>query len=203
MGHIFTTNGIEADPEKVDAINRIQQPQDKKQLQRFLGMVNYMGKFIPRQADLTVNLRKLTHKDAEFIWQLEHNGEFITLKEVLSNTPVLKYYDVNAEVKLSVDASLYAVGAVLLQNDQPIAYASAALTTAQKNYPQIEKEATAIRYGCKKFHEYVYGKKLTIETDQKPLEIIFKKPLHMAPARLQRILFDVTQYHPVIEYKKR
>lgn len=202
LGHIFTTNGIEADPEKVDAINRIQQPQDKKQLQRFLGMVNYMGKFIPRQADLTVNLRKLTHKDAEFIWQPEHNGEFIKLKEVLTNSPVLKYYDVNAEVKLSVDASSYAVGAVLLQNDQPIAYASAALTSAQKNYPQIEKEATAIRYGCKKFHEYVYGKKLTIETDHKPLEIIFKKPLHTAPARLQRILFDVTQYHPVIEYKK-
>lgn len=54
LGHIFTTNGIEADPEKVDAINRIQQPKDKKQLQRFLGMVNYMGKFIPRQADLTL-----------------------------------------------------------------------------------------------------------------------------------------------------
>lgn len=202
LGHIFTTNGLEVDPEKVDAINRIQQPQDKKQLQRFLGMVNYMGKFIPRQADLTINLRKLTHKDAEFIWQPEHDGEFTKLKEILSNAPVLRYYDVNAEVKLSVDASSYAVGAVLLQNDQPIAYASAALTSAQKNYPQIEKEATAIRYGCKKFHEYVYGKKLTIETDHKPLEIIFKKPLHTAPARLQRILFDVTQYDPVIEYKK-
>lgn len=190
------------DPAKVDAINRIQQPKDKAQLQRFLGMVNYMGKFIPHQSDLTVHLRKLTHKDTEYIWQPEHEEEFNKLKSVLSNAPVLKFYDVNDKVTLSVDASSYAIGAVLLQNNQPIAYASAALTKAQQNYPQIEKEATAIKYGCKKFHEYVYGKHLTIETDHKPLEIIFKKPLHTAPPRLQRILFDVTQYSPDVHYKK-
>lgn len=63
-----------------------------------------------------------------------------------------------------------------------IAYASSAQSKAQQNYPQIEMEATAIKYGCMKFHEYVYGKKLTVETDHKPLEIIFKKPLHLAPA---------------------
>lgn len=202
LGHLFSSAGIEVDPAKVDAINRIQQPKDKTQLQRFLGMVNYMGKFIPHQADLTVHLRKLTHKDAEFIWQSEHEEEFIKLKSVLSNAPVLKFYDVNDKVTLSVDASSYAIGAVLLQNNQPIAYASTALTKAQQNYPQIEKEATAIKYGCKKFHEYVYGKQLTIETDHKPLEIIFKKPIHTAPPRLQRILFDVTQYAPDVHYKK-
>lgn len=202
LGHIFSAAGIEVDPAKVDAINRIQQPKDKTQLQRFLGMVNYMGKFIPHQSDLTVHLRKLTHKDAEYIWQSEHEEEFIKLKSVLSNAPVLKFYDVNDKVTLSVDASSYAIGAVLLQNNQPIAYASSALTKAQQNYPQIEKEATAIKYGCKQFHEYVYGKHLTIETDHKPLEIIFKKPLHTATPRLQRILFDVTQYAPDVHYKK-
>lgn len=119
---------------------------------------------------------------------------------MLTTTPVLGYFDVNKDVKLSVDASSMAMGACLLQDGKPIAYATRALTKAEQNYPQIEKEATAIRFACKKFHEYVYGKSLEIESDHKPLESIFKKPLMNAPMRLQRILWDVLQYSPKIVY---
>lgn len=120
----------------------------------------------------------------------------------MSSTPALRYYDVNGDVTLSVDASSKAIGAVLLQMGQPIGYASMALSPAQLNYPQIEKEATAIKFGCKKFHQYIYGKTLKVETDHKPLETIFKKPLNAAPPRLQRIMLDVMQYSQIIEYKK-
>lgn len=69
-------------------------------------------------------------------------------------------------------------------------------------FPQIEKEALAVKFGCRKFHQFIYGQDIEIETDHKPLESIFKKPLHTAPARLQKILYDVMPYAPRIKYVK-
>lgn len=94
------------------------------------------------------------------------------------------------------------MGAVLLQHDRPVAYATQALTVVQQNYPQIEKEAYAIHFGCKRFHEYVYGKEIIVETDHKPLEAISKKNLLAVPTRLQKILFEVMPYSPKIVYKE-
>lgn len=105
-------------------------------------------------------------------------------------------------VKLQCDASSYALGAALLQDDQPVAYASRSLSKAEQNYPQIEKEALAIRFACKRFHEYIYGKEIIIETDHKPLESIFKKVIASAPPRLQRILLEISPYAPTVIYKK-
>ncbi|UYV82373.1 K02A2.6-like [Cordylochernes scorpioides] len=86
--------------------------------------------------------------------QLEGQG-YGKNKRLLKQAPTLKYYDPNKDVVLSVDASQHAIGAVLLQEDRPIAYASSALNDAQRHYPQIEKEALAIKFGCKKFHTYI------------------------------------------------
>lgn len=202
LGHIFSASGYEADPDKIEAINKLKVPTNVKELQRLLGMVTYLSKFIKNLSDITEPLRKLLVKDVAWFWDNEQQEAFVKIKQALTTTPVLGYYDVNEEVKLSVDASSTALGACLLQNGKPIAYATRALTKAEKNYPQIEKEATAIRFACKKFHEYVYGKSLLIETDHKPLESIFKKPLMNAPMRLQRILWDVLQYSPKIVYTK-
>lgn len=202
LGHIISERGLEIDPEKVEAIKRLQQPEDKAGLQRLLGMVTYLNKFIPKMSELTEPLRELLKKEVAWSWEQEHTDAVRRIKETLSTSPVLKFYDVNAEVTLSVDASSKSLGAVLLQEEQPVAYATKALTSAQQNYPQIEKEALAIKTACTKFHEYIYGKKLTVETDHKPLESIFKKPLYKAPPRLQRIIFDVRQYSSIVVYKK-
>ncbi len=88
---------------------------------------------------------------------------------------MLKYFDFNKDVMLSVDASAEGLGAVLLQEGQPVAFGSRSLTECQKRYAQIEKELLAIVYGCEKFHQYVYGKTVQVETDHKPLETVFKK----------------------------
>ena len=87
----------------------------------------------------------------------------------------MQYYDENLPVTLSVDSSKSGMGAVIIQNG-PIAYASKTLTTAQQNYAQIEKECLAIVFGCQRFKQYLFGKKVIVETDHKPLEHIFKKP---------------------------
>lgn len=202
LGHMLSANGVEADPEKVSTINKLREPENKTELQRLLGMVTYLAKFIPNLSEITHPLRKLLEKESEWVWTNQQSDAFAKIKDAISSPPVLAFYDVNKSVTLQADASSYALGAAIMQADQPVAYASRSLTKAELNYPQIEKEALAIRFACKRFHEYVYGKQLTVETDHKPLESIFKKPIPNAPPRLQRILLDIAPYSPTVIYKK-
>ena len=108
---------------------------------------------------------------------------------------MLKYYNLDEEVTIQCDASQSGLGATLLQNGQPVAYASRALTSAETRYAQIEKELLAIVLACERFETYIYGREvITIETDHKPLETIVLKPLHSAPQRLQRMLLRLQKY---------
>ena len=84
-----------------------------------------------------------------------------------------------------------ALGAVCLQDGNPVAYASRALTEAESRYAQIEKELLAATFASKKFHDFIYGREAIIEPDHKPLTAIVNKPLHTAPARLQRMLLQL------------
>lgn len=202
LGHVFSAQGYEADKDKIAAIQHLKPPTKVKELQRLLGMVTYLSKFIPNLSEITEPLRILLHKTSEWHWDVEQQQAFENVKKVLTTAPVLGYYDVNDEIKLSVDASSKSLGVCMMQCGRPIGYASKSMNAAQQNYPQIEKEALAIRFGCTKFREYIYGKKLEIETDHKPLETIFKKPIQNTPTRLQRILWDVVQYAPSVKYIK-
>ena len=86
----------------------------------------------------------------------------------------------NKPVKFSVDASQSGLGAVLLQDNQPVAYASKSLTGCQKGHAQIEKETLAVLFGCERFHQYLYGKEIEVESDHKPQEAIFAKSIAKA-----------------------
>ena len=92
----------------------------------------------------------LDGKTTESIWELINS---------IKQAPVLKYFDVSADVTVSVDASSEGLGACLLQGMQPVAYASRASNSAEHNYTQIEKEMLAIEFGTNKFHQYIYGKR--------------------------------------------
>ncbi|UYV78371.1 K02A2.6-like [Cordylochernes scorpioides] len=202
LGHIVTTEGIKIDPEKVRAIGEIKSPSNKQELQRLLGMVQYLSRFIPNLAEKTKNMRLLLKKDTPWLWDESLDRDLLEIKTLLRTAPTLKFFNPNGNLTLSVDASSYALGAVLLQNGKPIAYASSALNSTQQNYAQIEKEALAIKFGCDKFHQLIYGKTVDVETDHRPLETIFKKPLSKAPPRLQRIFLQIQQYDLRIKYKK-
>ena len=94
------------------------------------------------------------------------------------------------------------MGAVLIQDDHPIAYASRSLTSTQHNYAQIEKEMLAVVFGCTKFHNYIYGvPNIIVESDHKPLEVILKKPLCQAPLRLQKMILTTQRYSINIVYR--
>lgn len=102
---------------------------------------------------------------------------------------------------LSVDSSKYGLGAVLLQEGRPISYASKALSQTQQEYSQLEKEALAISFACQRFHQYLFGKHFIVESDHKPLEVIFKKPLDKCPFRLKHLKATLNVYSFTVKYK--
>ena len=164
-GHILSASGLKPDPAKVKAIHNMPSPTNKAQLKTLLGMLNYLSKFIPRLSAESAVLRELLKAEVEFTWGPAQENGFKNIKLLLSEETSLKYYDVTKSVTLQVDASKDGLGACLLQDGQPIAYASASLTETQQRYAQIEKEALAVVFGCKKFHHYIYGKMTNIHTD--------------------------------------
>ncbi|KAL0994061.1 hypothetical protein UPYG_G00117300 [Umbra pygmaea] len=134
VGHLLTDQGIKPDPAKTDAVRSMPTPTDKLGVQRFLGMTNYLSKFIPGYSETTAPLRQLLLQDVEWCWQEHHMAAFTRLKELLTSPPVLQYFDVHQPVVLSADASQHGLGAVCLQNNKPVAFASRALTETESRY---------------------------------------------------------------------
>lgn len=152
-------------------------PVDKEGIKRFLGFITYLSKFIPNLSEVDALLRQLLKRDVEFMWQPAQQVAFDSLKELCTHPPVLKYFDPTKPVVIFCDASSNGLGAVLPQDDQPIAFSSRSLTDAETRYAQIEKETLSIVHACTKFHNYIFGTHVTVYNDHKPLEDIFKKPL--------------------------
>ena len=202
MGHIFTPHGMKADPDKIKAVKNMPAPEDRKGVQRVLGLVNYLQRFAPNLAEASAPLRSLLKKENTFIYEEVHKRSLENIKEIITQDPVLKYYDVKREVVVQVDASSHGLGACLMQDGQPVAYASRALNETEKNYAQIEKELLAIVYGLNKFERFTQGKKTKVESDHKPLESIMKKPLVSAPKRLQRMMLQLQKYDFEVVYKR-
>lgn len=201
IGHVLTTKGLKPDPHKVQAIIDFETPKDVAGVHRFLGLVNYLAKFMNNLSVMCDPIGSLIHKNVVWRWTHEHEEAFSKIKEAISQAPVLKYFDSKLETTLQCDASSTGLGATLLQQGQPIAYASRALTPAEQQYAQIEKELLAVVFGMERFNQYTYGRKVLVESDHKPLEIIHKKPLISAPKRLQRMFLRLQKYEIEIMYK--
>lgn len=158
-------------------------------------MTNYLAKFISGYSDVTAPLRELLKQDVDWCWLESHAAAFSKLKELIVSPPVVRYFDVCQPVVFSADASQHGLGAVCLQNDGPVAFASRALTETESRYAQIEKELLALVYACTKFHHFIYGRAVTVETDHQPLITILRKPLHTASARIQRMMLRLQRYN--------
>ena len=202
IGHVLTDKGPKPDPGKIKAMLEMPKPTDVSGVQRINGFVNYLCKFLPRLSDACEPLRKLTAKDVEWHWTEQQDQAFERIRQLVTAAPVLRYYEPKEELTLQSDASQTGLGAVLTQSGQPLAFASrAALSDAETRYAQIEKELLAVVFGLEKFHQYTYGRRVTVQTDHKPLESIVKKPLHMAPKRLQRLLLRLLVYDADLTYR--
>jgi hypothetical protein len=114
---------------------------------------------------------------------------------------VLRYFDASKQAVIQCDASAGGLGAVLLQEDQPVAYASRALTDAESRYSVCEKELLAICYAVERFEYYIYGRHTIVHSDHRPLQAIFQKPISASTPRLQRMLIRIARFDLEVRYK--
>ena len=207
FGAEYSTQGMHPDPKKVQGITEMTAPMDKQQLQSFLGMVNYMGTFIPNLSHHTEPLGAMLKKDNVFHWEEQQTRSFQQVKTLIAkaNTIPLRYYDRNLPVTVQADASLRGLGVCLIQKhngkDQPIAFASKSLTDAYTRYVNIERELLAIVFACQHFSTYLLGRSFVAESDHKTLEMIAMKNLANVPPRLQRMLLELQRHDVTIKYR--
>ncbi len=201
FGHLVGSNGVKPDPSKVKAIIDMEPPTEVKQLQSFLGMVNYLNRFSPRLASLTAPLRALLKRDSHYAWSPSHEKSFHEIKSEIEKTTALRYYDPSKPLFVQVDASGSGLGAALIQEHGPIAFASKSLCGAETRYSNIEREMLGIIFGLERFHHYVYGRHVIVHSDHKPLEAISMKNLANAPPRLARMLLRAQRYDFTVVYR--
>ena len=174
LGYTVSANGIKPTCKHLDAIIKAPIPRDKSALQSFLGLVNFYHSFVPMKSDVLEPLNSLLRKNLLWVWSNKQQQAFDSIKKLLTSTSLLTHFDTSKPIVLTVDASPFGVGAVLSHRfkdgqERPIAFHSKALTAAERNYAQLDREALAIVVGVKKFHHFLYGHNFEIITDHKPL----------------------------------
>ncbi|XP_059058843.1 uncharacterized protein K02A2.6-like [Achroia grisella] len=204
LGHIIDEDGLHKNKDKVKAIMKTERPKNVNELRTFLGMANYYNKFIPNLASITNPLNELLKKEKEFQWSSKCETSFNKIKQEILSERVLIHFDPKKPLIIATDASPTGLGVVLSHklkdgSERPIAFASRSLSTSEKKYSQIDKEATAIFWGIKKFFHYCYGRKFTLITDHKPLTSIFH-PHQTLPALSTMRLFHYAHFLSGFDY---
>ena len=205
LGYRVSGAGIHSLPDKTSAIKNLGRPTSPKGVRSFLGMAGYYRTSIPNFADIAIPLVELTKKKSIFHWGTEHQQAFDTLKEALVSSSILAHPKTDEPYRLYTDASDYAIGAILVQEDEhgverPISYLSHKLLGAEKNWATIEKEAYAVLYALKKYHMYLWGAKFEIHTDHKPLTSFFQSEIKNS--KIQRWGAQIAEYCAPILYHK-
>ena len=175
-GHFISGKGISVDPRKVETIKNWSAPTNVSEVCSFLGLASYYRKFVEKFSAIATPLTALLHKDQKFEWSEEAQQAFNILKEWLTTTPVLLLPDPTKPFTVTTDASDYAIGAVLTQDqgkgEQPVAYESRKLSSAEQNYAIHEKELLAIIHAIRNWRMYLEGQQFTVVTDHASLEYI-------------------------------
>ena len=205
LGYIVSSKGVEVDPDKVEAILQLPQPQCPTDVKSFLGMAGYFRHFIDGFASVSAPLSNLTKKSVRFVWTPECQAAFDKLKIALVSAPCLWLPDWSKPFILHVDWSKKAVGAYLSQQDDegreyPVAFASRLMTPAEQNYAPVEGECLALVWATHKFRYYLHGRKFLVHTDHKSLEWL--QSTRFDNSKVERWALRLQEFHFDIVYKK-
>ena len=163
---------MKTDPLKIQALHDLPTPENQKQLQSFLGFINYLQSFLPNLASKTTFLRQQIF---HWGWNPSTDVSFLRLKQCICDTllkTTLAYFDHTKPMVIQTDASEYGLGEALLQDGRPITLASKTLTDVKTICANIEHKCLSLCFGLEKFHTYIYGRHITVCSDHKPLKII-------------------------------
>ena len=205
LGLIISQGKIEMDPVKIEGVASWPEPTCVKDVQSFIGFVNFYRRFIEGFAETARPLHKLTRKDEAWKWSTEERTAFEELKKKVTSAPILIFPDPDKQYKVEMDASNYAYGGVLSQQGEdgkwhPVAFLSKSFNEVERNYDIHDKEMLAIIRGLEEWRHYLEGAKHTFEiwTDHKNLEYFMKaKKLNRRQARWSLFLsrFDFILKH--------
>ncbi|MES9882663.1 MAG: RNase H-like domain-containing protein [Sedimenticola sp.] len=201
FGYVFSESGLSADPSKVDAIKHADTPSTPSEVRSYLGMTNYVSRFIPNYSTITEPLRRLTRESEPWVWTDSQQNAFETLKKTLSSDTVIAYFDPSKETELWTDASPVGLSAIMTQENRIIGYASKALSPVEQRYSQVERECLGIVWGIEHFHLYLFGHTFNLITDHCPLVAIFNTPKAKQPLRLERWRLRLATYDFKVVYR--
>lgn len=180
LGHTVSKDGLDIDEKKVESIRKFKRPKSASELKSFLGLATYVSQFIPKFADMTDVLWKVSQKET-FVWEHCQEKAFAAVKDAIINcTTSQGFFNIDDETFLYTDASPQALGAVLVQRDKAgrnriISFASKTLTLTERRYAQTQREALAVVWGSEHFYYYLLGHKFTIRTDALGIAFIFNR----------------------------
>ena len=200
VGHLLTAGNLKIDPQKVKAIQEIPEPHSKQDGNRLLGFVQLLSRYLRGLSTVDVPLRELGKSDVLFHWDERLTKSFEKIKLLVSQAPVLQYYNVTTPVIIQCDAGGKGMGALLLQNGKPVCYASRALTGTETRYAPLEAEMLAAVFACRKFDQYIHAHHVVVESDYKILQAISSQPLSQVFLRRQKMILNVRGYDVEIRY---
>ncbi|GKA33275.1 putative reverse transcriptase domain-containing protein [Tanacetum coccineum] len=180
LGHLIDNQGLHVDPAKIEAVKNWASPTTPTEIRQFLGLIGYYRRFIKDFSKIAKFLTELIQKNKKYIWGEKQESAFQLLKQKLCEAPILALPEGNNDFVVYCDASLQGLGAVLMQREKVIAYASRQLKPHEENYTTHDLELGAVVFALKIWRHYLYGTKGTMFTDHKSLQhILDQKELNM------------------------
>ncbi|GJY49146.1 putative reverse transcriptase domain-containing protein [Tanacetum coccineum] len=200
LGHVIDSEGIHVDPTKIESVKDWASPKSPTEIHQFLGLAGYYRRFIEGFSKIAKPMTKLTQKKVKFVWGDKQEAAFQLLKQKLCSAPILALPEGSEDFIAYCDASKKGLGAVLMQREKVISYASRQLKIHEKNYTNHDLELGAVVFALKIWRHYLYGTKCTMFTDHKSLQhILDQKELNMRQRRWLELLSDYDcdiRYHP-------
>lgn len=197
LGYWITRDGIQPVSKKVEAIQRIAPPKNKRELRKFIGIVNYYRDMWIRRSHVLAPLAALTGKTAKWKWGQQQQWAFEKMKKIISRETLLAYPDFNKPFIIHTDASHTQLGAVISQNDKPIAFYSRKLKPEQTRYTTTERELLSIVETLKEFRNILLGQQIVVHTDHKNLTC-----KNFNTERVMRWRLILEEYGPELKYIK-
>ena len=203
LGHVVSQQGIKPEEDKIRAVREMEPPGDVTAIRRFIGMCSYYRRFIEDFATVAHPLHELTRKERTFVWTGECQVAFDTLKQKLTEAPVLAFPRFEHPFVLTCDASNYGIAGILSQEyegrEWTIAYASRSLLQNEKNYSATEKECLAVVWSVKHYRPYLYGQPFRVVTDHSALQWLYAKA--NPTGRIARWMLQLSEYNFTIQHK--
>jgi len=207
FGHTFTNKGLQADPEKVRALQECKPPESKEEVRSLLGMTGYLSYYIPGYAVLTAPLRELTRQDVKFQWKEKEEKAFESIKGALTSERTMAYFDPDRPTVLRTEASFKeGISAGLFQQVEgrlrPVQYISRSFTDTETRYSQTEKDCLAAKWATERLRLYLGGApRFKIITGHKPLVPMLMKATARLPPRIEKWVMAMQDLDFSVEYQ--